>query len=572
MSNENLKLLDDLIDQYFAGVIEEADFDRLQELLRGDSEARLRFRELTQVHAALHEIVDGGGVENVEAFDPVALPAPVAQHAPAAQPSQGIWSAWIALTVLLTTAALLLVSGMLGKQPVVTDAPERPLETSVIETRYEKDDALIPTPIFVNSRKDDSVAVLQSAVAVEWGGRFDELRVGDLISTGAIELDAGIAEFVFLNGAVLVLEGPTRLELLTQSHCLLHSGKLRCFVPDSATGFKIQTRRSQYVDQGTEFALSVDASSEELHVFDGKVDVRPSVGTVDASVVGEGSGLRHHEGELGRWTPIQSEPDQFADSGSIRDRKRQQEQDQHLRWREHLRELASRDDVVALFDFEPEPRMPQVLRNLVPSGEHGSIVGGQWTSGRWLGKKSIDFKRPNDRIRISKIGEFQNLTMSVWLRLDGFDREFHSILLTDRFEDGEIHWQIKSTGNIDVGIKQHPEKRQRIVVTPRLLGYEDLGCWRHLVVVVDQSSNRVANFIDGDLVLEAAFWESGSNPPRDPITLRLGACELGNWSPRRDYDNWLLRGFNGRMDEFVVFNRALSDDEVRSLFDAGSTE
>ncbi|MEO1526087.1 MAG: LamG domain-containing protein [Planctomycetota bacterium] len=561
MSETVHKQLDDLIDQYLAGVIEEQDFQRLQAMLRDDAVLRRQFRGMTEIHAALHEIVDSGGV--TPDAERSTTPAPTSTPT-----SRGSLPAWVALTVVLTTAVIFLASGLIEPSRVADDVPV--VDADIVDADLGGDDAVIRTPTFVNRRNDDSVALLQSEVAAQWGKSHRDLRVGELFSTGLVELDAGIAELVFLNGAVIVLEGPSRLELVGQSHCVLHSGKLRCFVPDSATGFKIATRRSQYVDRGTEFALAVDPASEELHVFDGTVDVQPNVGEVDTRLVTEGSGLRLTETSRSRWTPITSRPEQFADSDSIRDRKQQQDKNQHRRWQEHLAQLAHRDDVVTLFDFQPEQRRPQVLRN-VAGGEDGSIVGGRWAEGRWEGKKSIEFKRPNDRIRIASIGEFENLTMSIWLRLDGFDREFNSILLTDRFENGEIHWQIKSTGVVDVGIKQRPDTRQRIIVTPRVLGYDDLGRWMHHVVVVNQTENLITNFVDGEPISQATFWDA-PDANRDAVTLRLGPCELGNWSPRRDYDAWLLRGFNGRMDEFVVFNRALSNQEVRTLFEAGSIE
>ncbi|MEL6107913.1 MAG: LamG domain-containing protein [Planctomycetota bacterium] len=564
MSQVDPTQFDDLLDQHFAGVIDEADFQRLQELLRGDAGLRSRFREMTDLHAALHEIVDDGGAVPESAEQ--SKSAPIHPTLPVVP---GYLPAWVALTVLLTTAVIFLASGM--NQPKTAEQPGG-RAVDVVGTDYDGDPALIRTPAFVNSRKVDSVAMLQNEVAAQWGETHQSLRVGELVSTGLVELETGIAELVFLNGAVLVVEGPSRLELVSQSHCVLHAGKMRCFVPESALGFKVETSRSKYVDRGTEFALSVDATSEELHVFDGAVDVEPTVGSVDASLVTEGSGLRLLEAQRGRWTPIPSRPEKFADSDSIRNRKQLEDANQHRRWRAFMQDLANRDDVVTVFDFQPEQRMPQVLRNIATPGEDGSIVGGRWAEGRWEGKQSIEFKRPNDRIRIANIGEFENLTMSVWLRLDGFDREFNSILLTDRFEDGELHWQIKSSGEVDVGIKQRVGVRQRIIVTPRVLDYDDLGRWIHLVLVVDQAGDRVTNYIDGKQVSQASFWDTPSVSERETVTLRLGACELGNWSPDRDYDDWPLRGFNGRIDEFVVFNRALNVQEVRSLFEAGTTE
>jgi hypothetical protein len=44
---------------------------------------------------------------------------------------------------------------------------------------------------------------------------------------------------------------------------------------------------------------------------------------------------------------------------------------------------------------------------------------------------------------------------------------------------------------------------------------------------------------------------------------RLGAAQIGNWN-RND------RTLSGRMDEFLLLGRALSDVEVRELYQSGT--
>ena len=59
------------------------------------------------------------------------------------------------------------------------------------------------------------------------------------------------------------------------------------------------------------------------------------------------------------------------------------------------------------------------------------------------------------------------------------------------------------------------------------------------------------------------------NPP-----FRIGAAELGNWNasgfPENDPSHF--RNFSGAMDEFCLFSRALSGDEVRALYSEGKPQ
>jgi hypothetical protein len=49
---------------------------------------------------------------------------------------------------------------------------------------------------------------------------------------------------------------------------------------------------------------------------------------------------------------------------------------------------------------------------------------------------------------------------------------------------------------------------------------------------------------------------------------RVAAAELGNWNAKgfpKD-DPFMIRNFSGAIDEFFIFNRALDDNEIRTLY------
>jgi len=97
---------------------------------------------------------------------------------------------------------------------------------------------------------------------------------GQAIATGELEIKSGLLELKFFNAATVTLQGPARLELRSMDRLVLHHGRLAARVPESATGFTVETPAGEIVDLGTEFGVNVRADGGmETHVFEGEVEV-----------------------------------------------------------------------------------------------------------------------------------------------------------------------------------------------------------------------------------------------------------------------------------------------------------
>ena len=52
--------------------------------------------------------------------------------------------------------------------------------------------------------------------------------------------------------------------------------------------------------------------------------------------------------------------------------------------------------------------------------------------------------------------------------------------------------------------------------------------------------------------------------------LRIGNAEIGNWGdPNRKDPSYAIRNLNGRIDELAIFNVALSESEIKTLYQKG---
>ena len=100
-----------------------------------------------------------------------------------------------------------------------------------------------------------------------------EIINGQKLNNELIELKKGLISLKFSSGALMVLEGPAKLKILTEKDTELYSGKVFAYVPPEAKGFSVRVGNRKVVDLGTSFAI--DASeTHELHIFDGLVELQ----------------------------------------------------------------------------------------------------------------------------------------------------------------------------------------------------------------------------------------------------------------------------------------------------------
>ncbi|MEM9017102.1 MAG: LamG-like jellyroll fold domain-containing protein, partial [Verrucomicrobiota bacterium] len=389
----------------------------------------------------------------------------------------------------------------------------------------------------------------------EWAANGKAYAEGDPLAPGELELESGIVQLEFFSGASVVLEGPARLRLDSAWKIECFEGKLKTFVPEPAQGFTIVTPDYKAVDLGTEFALSVASDgSSEVHVVDGEVRLDDADGVALTHLHG-GDGIFSRDGNLER---TESTGDQFIGRENLQGLAAESRAPRLREWRSMRDRLASDPDTLIFFDFESQEIWDRHLENRNTSGPGGAIIGARWTEGRWPGKGALEFKRITDRIRLNLPGEFDALTYAAWIRVEGFDRWLSSLMLTDGFDEGEVHWQISDTGEIVTGIKT--ARRSPNSTSPPVIRHEDMGSWIHVAATFDTQNHSVVHYLNGEVVLRDR---------RDDLEVfRVGEAEIGNWTPAEAGTN-PIRSLNGRIDEFLLMGRALSEEEVDEIYKAG---
>lgn len=124
--------------------------------------------------------------------------------------------------------------------------------------------------IFHHLHSQRVVAILGDTSHAQWDLAPDsnELRLGRL------RLESGYARISMKRGADVLLQAPCAIELQSENQLFLENGTLYANVSPGVKGFTVETSISKIIDFGTEFGAQVGRDDNvEVHVFKGNVGV-----------------------------------------------------------------------------------------------------------------------------------------------------------------------------------------------------------------------------------------------------------------------------------------------------------
>ncbi|MFK7788082.1 MAG: hypothetical protein AB8C95_01145, partial [Phycisphaeraceae bacterium] len=155
-----------------------------------------------------------------------------------------------------------------------------------------------PTPIAPENKitaANQVVATITATHNAKWSPTSMERASarGSALTTGSklhandrLTLTAGTAEITTLSGAVVLLQGPARIELTESNNALyLHAGKLVGICEtESSKGLLVRTPHLDITDLGTRFGVDVVlGTSTEVHVHQGEVIAKTKATTAAQS-------------------------------------------------------------------------------------------------------------------------------------------------------------------------------------------------------------------------------------------------------------------------------------------------
>jgi len=420
-------------------------------------------------------------------------------------------------------------------------------------------------------------ATLRRSVDLKWPKGGSKYRDGDVLPNGRFQFEEGVAEIDFFCGATLIVEGPAALNIESDWLVEVASGRLRANVPPAARGFMVKAAGSEIVDLGTEFALEVEAENARVEVIDGEVEIRGGEHDGNHLLTGQRQWLKG--------TDMPESVDGLSTLDDLNLRRENAASERFAAWQAHSQELRQDERLIAYFPIAATSA-DRVVRNDAGTGKglDGKLVGPvEHAAGRFGPKSSgLKFGRPGSRVRTRIDGKFQAFTFACWVRIDSLEHVYNALFMSDGYETGELHWQIRDDGRLmfsvmvddTQSVQTFSELEQREVETAGLarVYYSEpiwdiskSGQWFHLAAVYDPVSRQVVQYSNGKQV--------GSEQIIDKFhieTLRIGAAEIGNWGqPFRKTPWFSVRNLNGTIDELGIFDAALGAEEVKSLFQNG---
>ncbi|HYO25043.1 MAG TPA: hypothetical protein VEQ85_08835, partial [Lacipirellulaceae bacterium] len=239
---------------------------QLDELLRDDPGARRVYTDYMWMHASLYS--ENGSLTGLSHPEILPLKGPpraalmrsartftMARRIGSAARS---WRGWAAAAALAGVAFL----SSWGSSALRSGSPGGPLAAT--------DES---APVAAQITGTHNCRWRHPESGVDYGSR---LRVGQVV-----ELDEGLAEITFANGATVLLEGPATMAVDSADKLGLASGRLAAVVPQRAAGFRVHTASLDVFEAGSEFGLwAQESGAAEVHVFNGLVraDVRDANG------------------------------------------------------------------------------------------------------------------------------------------------------------------------------------------------------------------------------------------------------------------------------------------------------
>ncbi len=383
------------------------------------------------------------------------------------------------------------------------------------------------------------------------GAGAEEFSDGATLRGERHELKAGTVELITARGARVVVEGPAEFYFESAQRLRMKRGRLAAEVPPTAKGFTVVTPSGDAVDLGTRFGVDVPTSgAAEIHVFQGEVIAKASGASTRQSLRrGDAVAMDHGASETRELRSAAFiQPDEMSGLAAGL------AAGQRARSEAAIKALRKDPALITLLDFESE------------EGPHEGVY--RVVQGRWPGSRAPEFVNVGDHLKLDVGGErlWPQLTVAAWVRLDRLGAPYQSLLYTDGFQrdpPGALHWMLTKEALMRIsfiGNKWGAEgtsegNRKGWWADSRTPVLAEQGRWVHLAAVYDSSTGSVRHYLNGQLDIDTHMEVS--------YPARLGNARIGNWDLQD-------RKLSGRVDELVMLGRAMSDDEMRALFEAGN--
>ncbi len=570
--------LDRLISVSIDQSLSHSDAQKLSSLLENSAEARRRYNEIHETHTALCEIFPSQMLHDSasDLAQAASFPSTFVAHSPFMLPSKigpiTKWATALSVCMLIGLTGFLIGKNR-GDASIGLADPTRTEPASTTEDTPAKKRTWGGVESTLTGH-----AVLRKTINVSWPNTDSKITDGSLLPPGIFTFASGVAVIDFFCGATLVVEGPAQLDVISDWAVSVKNGRIEATVPPAAQGFTVTAAGTDIIDLGTRFALDMSDGKAQVAVIDGEVLLRGNQFDDDLLQSGEQTSLDREAVDsdlLSRIPQLDAIEQQSTDN-----RKKQ-----YFTYRHFMKKLAADPRLIALFPAEKDfvgRRYPNIAETNYASA--GQLLGPVETVPGRFEKESVGvlMSRPGSRIRTKIDGMFSAYTFCCWAKIYSLKHEYNALFLSDGYENGEPHWQIRHDGRLMFSVMVDDSQKLFYSTGPNSPPIQDKGLhhvyfsesfwapsmsaqWVHLAAVYDPASRSVTQYVNGKVNCREEIKDEFVID-----TLQIGAAEIGNWGqPFRKTPDFAVRNLDGVIDEMIILNAALSSDEIYDIYVVG---
>ena len=352
----------------------------------------------------------------------------------------------------------------------------------------------------------------------------DHLMPGTKMLQGEYKLKKGLAEIDYGNNVKVIIEGPAQFKFIDKEEIYLSEGKIYAATPPGTKKFTVSTPKAIFNDLGTQFAVEYfDDRDTKLFVFKGKVEAVSPDGSKKVLTAGQGLSLKRRSGKL---EDIKVREDYFV----------RQLPDLTIPYQKTLAEYSpvvylpmEKSADKKFYNYSTfSPGSVKLSRGSTTQGIVGQAF--KCNSGNFL--QIGAYPKAVDRI-----------TVMSWIRINENES---GIIAQNGNGKGQFSLSLDKGKLRAVMLDRHGNTVN--VATSSSLKPES---WNHVAFVYDGAN--VMLYINSKLVAAKRDSYNGIYTESLPPQVTVGSDEEG-------------KTFNGLVDEFAIYNKALSADQIRFLY------